>query len=374
MYLVFTTISNTSPLLAIEMLNRISKLFKDYLGIFSEETVRLNFTLIYELLDELVDWGFPQATTTDSLKAYVFNEPVTIKKDDILKIDFSAFSNKTTSSASADKSIAARDREKQKNEIFVDIYERVNISFNSTGQILNQSIDGTIQMKSFLAGNPELSVSLNPDLAIVDIGPNGTAGRPGAVNLDDCNFHESVRLGEFDGERVLSLLPPEGEFTLMNYRLSAGVRAPFRIFPFFELVSPHKAELVVKVRADIPAGAHGSNVVIQIPMPRTSTSVACDAAEGQTHDYDSKGKTLTWSIRKFPGAKELVLRARIAFSSPVVASVRREVGPINMCFEIPMYSSSNLQIKHLKMKENRGYTPNRWVRYVTKADSYVCRM
>lgn len=374
MYLVFTTISNTSPLLGLEMLNRISKLLKDYLGVFSEETVRLNFTLIYELLDEVVDWGFPQATTTDSLKAYVFNEPVTIKKEESLKLDLSAFTNKTTSSSSADKPIAVRDREKQKNEIFVDIYERVNITFNSTGQILNQGIDGVIQMKSFLAGNPELTLALNSDLAIGGIGPNGTTPHAGAVNLDDCNFHECVRFTNFENERTINLLPPEGEFIVMNYRVSSGVRAPFRIFPHFELLSPHKAELVLKIRADIPAGAHGSNVLVRVPMPRSASSVAFDIAEGQTGEYDAKNRVLTWSIRKFPGAKELTLRARIAFSSPTHAPVRREVGPINLCFEIPMYSASNLQIKHLRMKESKGYTPNRWVRYVTKADSYVCRM
>ena len=356
------------------MLSRISKLFKDYLGQFTEETVRMNFTLIYELLDEVVDWGFPQATTTDSLKAYVFNEPVTTKKEETLKIDFSAFSNKTTASASADKPIALRDKQKAKNEIFVDIDERVNVSFNSTGQILNQSIDGVVQMKSFLAGNPEISLSLPPTLSIGGIGPNGTAPRSDAVALDDCNFHECVRLAEFDSERTIVLQPPEGEFIVMNYRLTAGVRAPFRIFPFFELVTPHKAELIVKVRSDIPASAHAANVLIVVPMPPSVSSVACDEGAGFTGEYDSKLRVLVFSVKKFPGSKELVLRARITFSTPSVPAVRREVGPINMSFEIPMFSASNLQIKNLRLRENRGYNPNRWVRYVTKADSYTCRM
>ena len=36
--------------------------------------------------------------------------------------------------------------------------------------------------------------------------------------LDDCNFHESVSLDRFDTERTLELVPPNGEFAVMNYR------------------------------------------------------------------------------------------------------------------------------------------------------------
>ena len=45
----------------LEMLHRISRIFKDYCGTLSEDTVRKNFILIYELLDEALDYGYPQA-------------------------------------------------------------------------------------------------------------------------------------------------------------------------------------------------------------------------------------------------------------------------------------------------------------------------
>lgn len=40
------------------------------------------------------------------------------------------------------------------------------------GYILTSEIDGTIQMKSYLTGNPEIRVALNEDLSI------GHGGRP----------------------------------------------------------------------------------------------------------------------------------------------------------------------------------------------------
>ena len=120
----------------------------------------------------------------------------------------------------------------KKNEIFVDIYERLNITFNANGYVLNSSIDGTIQMKSYLDGNPELKLALNEDLVI-----GKAAGGGGGVEIDDCNFHEVAKLNDWDNMRILSFVPPDGEFTLMNYRVTSEFRAPFRIFPFFELVS-----------------------------------------------------------------------------------------------------------------------------------------
>jgi hypothetical protein len=58
---------------------------------------------------------------------------------------------------------------KQKNEIFVDILERLTVLFNAQGQVLNSTLDGCIQMKSYLAGNPELRLALNEDLVRVRV-------------------------------------------------------------------------------------------------------------------------------------------------------------------------------------------------------------
>ena len=43
-----------SPALGIEMLSRLLKIIKDYCGMLTEEAVRKNFSLIYELLDEAI--------------------------------------------------------------------------------------------------------------------------------------------------------------------------------------------------------------------------------------------------------------------------------------------------------------------------------
>lgn len=93
LYFVITTRRNVSPTFSLELLNRIAKvgirdlcyvahvwsqIFKDYCGIVTEEAIRKNFVLIYELLDEILDFGYAQSTTTETLKAFVYSDPVTV--------------------------------------------------------------------------------------------------------------------------------------------------------------------------------------------------------------------------------------------------------------------------------------------------------
>ena len=75
------------------------------------------------------------------------------------------------------------------------------------GYILNSTIDGCIQMKSYLSGNPGLRLALNEDLVV---GKGSSTGAYGAVVLDDCNFHECVNLDDFEATRTLALIPPDG--------------------------------------------------------------------------------------------------------------------------------------------------------------------
>jgi len=49
------------------------QVIKDYCGVVSEESIRRNFILIYELLDEILDFGYAQSTSTD-LKNFIYNE------------------------------------------------------------------------------------------------------------------------------------------------------------------------------------------------------------------------------------------------------------------------------------------------------------
>ena len=62
---------NAQAALAFQFLHELVKVLKSYFGDFTEESIRNNFVLIYELLDEVLDYGYPQNCSTDVLKMYI---------------------------------------------------------------------------------------------------------------------------------------------------------------------------------------------------------------------------------------------------------------------------------------------------------------
>ena len=47
-----------------------SKVFSEYFKELEEESIRDNFVIIYELMDELMDFGYPQTTDSKILQEY----------------------------------------------------------------------------------------------------------------------------------------------------------------------------------------------------------------------------------------------------------------------------------------------------------------
>ena len=57
LFLVGTSRIDNQPSFTVEIINRIAKEIKDFVGVITEESIRKNFILIYEILDEMIDFG-----------------------------------------------------------------------------------------------------------------------------------------------------------------------------------------------------------------------------------------------------------------------------------------------------------------------------
>lgn len=51
------------------------QVFTEYFKELEEESIQDNFVVVYELLDELMDFGFPQTTDSKILQEYVLITP-----------------------------------------------------------------------------------------------------------------------------------------------------------------------------------------------------------------------------------------------------------------------------------------------------------
>lgn len=90
---------------------------------------------------------------------------------------------------------------------------QIGCSTHHVGNVLRADVDGHIQMRAYLSGTPECKFGLN-DKLVIDKNDKGISD---AVELDDCRFHQCVSLANFDADRTISFVPPDGEFELMRF-------------------------------------------------------------------------------------------------------------------------------------------------------------
>lgn len=222
----------------------------------------------------------------------------------------------------ASGSVAASNR----NELFVDIIEKLNLVFDPKGTVLASSIDGSINMKSFLQDNPVVKMQLDPKIVV-----GRTEEVPlNSIVLDDCNFHECMDLGDYEDKKLLNFYPPEGEFIAMNYRITKDFAPPFRVFPHIEQEIDTKIEIILKIKCEIPKAKMAKTIGVVFHAP--STTAACHLSvppkvTNQVFEYKEKAKTVLWMIPTMEGESEHILRCVFSLDVPASPHFRKEIGP-----------------------------------------------
>jgi len=334
-------------------------------------------------LDEIFDFGFPQETTTENLKSFVFNEPELVEETTSQSflpewLNKIPISGKTRASKNSNKPIAwtKKAETSTQNEIFVDLIERITVITNTSGSVLKSEIDGSVRMKSFLRGNPDLKLGLNEDLVI---GRANSSFNYGSTVIDDINFHESCELSSFERDRIVSLPSPEGEITALNYRISEDFDLPFKIFTFVEKLDSMRHDVIIKIKSEYPENRSANAFLMRIPVSKHTSSIGSELetndpqSQGQTLEYKAQERTVYWAIKKFQGKTQHELRLKISLTQGC-EDIRKEIGPLGLDFEIPMWNPSPVQIRFLRIIERgKSLNPQRWVRVITQGASYICR-
>ena len=388
LYLVAATRSNPNICLVFEFLLQKIRILKSYLGEdFDDESVQGSFTLIYELLDETMDFGYPQNCSIDVLRLYINLGSVV---QNTAAKEGAALTSQITGAIDWRRE-GIRHR---RNEVYIDVHETVSQLTSATGTILRTEVLGKVIMKAFLTGMPECKFGLNDKLIMEKEGTaGGTVTRSGkkisAVEIDDCTFHRyyfriykyicmncmhqcrCVRLGKFDSERTITFIPPDGEFELMRYRVTQASQ-PFRLIPTIREEGKTKLLLNLKVQADFQDDRKATSVVIKFPVPTTTASARISVSKGRAR-FEPGERAIVWRISSMPGRSEVTMQADVDLL-PSTRDKQWVRPPISMDFQIQMISVSGVQVRFLKVYEKSSYTTNRWVRYLSKAGEYQQRI
>jgi AP-2 complex subunit mu-1 len=186
LYLVAATVGNPNAAMLFEYLFQKIRIVKAYLGDkFTDETLRAALTLIYELFDETMDYGYPQNCTVDVLKLY-------INQGDVRQ----TLQAQQTGAQLTSQITGAIDWRREgiryrTNEVYIDVQETISLLLSTTGQVLRGDISGRVMMKTQLTGMPECKFGLNDKLIMEKEGgaTSGAGSQSAGVEIDDCTFH-----------------------------------------------------------------------------------------------------------------------------------------------------------------------------------------
>jgi len=363
---------NVNAALAFELLHRIVETFKSYFQVVTEESIRKNFVLIYELLDEIIDFGHPQLSSSEILQQIITQGKA--------RYDFSKNKSglKVTKQVTGAVPWRSADVKHKKNQVFIDVIETVNVLISSSGAILNADTAGRLQIKSELSGMPTCIIGLNDKAYALASEARRNGGRSGGskssgIAIDAFTFHQCVSLDKFDAEHKISFIPPDGQFDMMKYRASEKISLPFRVHHNIQETADH-ITVHLTVKSTFSHETFANNFKVKVPVP-TNTAV-CKVRVGMGKaKYLPESNCILWKVWRFPGQAESTLAADIALIH--VTSSRPQVWdrpPISFDFEVPMFTSSGLIIKYMKVVEKSHYQAVKWVRYVTRAGNYQYRI
>jgi AP-2 complex subunit mu-1 len=371
MFLVAATRANPNCFAILEFLFQKIRILKSYLGAkFDDDSLKSNFTLVYELFDETMDYGFAQNCAIDVLKLYIQMGEATF---------FSATGpSQTTGSALTSQITGAIDWRREgiryrKNEVFIDVFETCSLLMSAAGKLLRAEVQGKVMMKAQLTGMPECKFGLNDRLIMEKetSADDAQARKAMGVEIDDCTFHRCVRLGKFDAERTITFIPPDGEFELMRYRVTESSQ-PFKLIPTINEEGKNKMIVHLKLHADFQDDKKATNVCIKIPMPPTAASAKTNVTKGRAR-YEPGSSALVWRIANLPGGSEISLSAEVSLINATKTKAWVKP-PITMDFQIAMHTCSGVQVRFLKVYEKSGYQTSRWVKYLSQAGDYEMRL
>lgn len=353
MFFVAVCMSEVTPLFVIEFLHRVVDTFEDYFNECTESLIKDHYVVVYELLDEMLDNGFPLATESNILKEL-------IKPPNILRTianTVTGRSNVSSTLPTGQLSNVPWRRTGVKytnNEAYFDVIEEVDAIIDRSGSSVFAEIQGYIDCCIKLSGIPDLTMSfVNPRL------------------FDDVSFHPCVRFKRWESERLLSFVPPDGNFRLMSYHIGSQniVAIPLYIRHNITFREAGGGRLDITVGPKQTMGKMVEGVSLEIPMPKCVLNVTLTPTQGK-YTFDPVAKNLVWQVGRIEPSRLPNIRGSITMQSG--SQPPESNPPITVLFTINQLTVSGLKVNRLDMYGEK-YKPFKGVKYVTKAGRFQVR-
>jgi len=195
-----------------------------------------------------------------------------------------------------------------------------------------------------------------------------------SIAIDDCQFHQCVKLSKFETEHAISFIPPDGEYELMRYRTTKDIALPFRVIPLVKEVGRTKLEVKVVIKTNFKPSLLAQKIEVRIPTPLNTSGVQLICMKGKAK-YKASENAIVWKIKRMAGMKESQISAEIELLQ-TDSKKKWTRPPVSMNFEVP-FAPSGFKVRYLKVFEPKlNYSDHdviKWVRYIGRSGLYETR-
>jgi AP-3 complex subunit mu len=200
--------------------------------------------------------------------------------------------------------------------------------------------------------------------------------------IEDCSFHPCVRYGRYEKDRVVSFVPPDGNFELMRYRVRnspQGFCPPVSVNPqwsFADSGGTGRVVIGVGIRSVSSLVFSSSrkgplvveDVAIIIPFPKAVRTAKLSVNEG-TITYDEAAKIAKWNLGKLDTLKKPQLQATLELDGNKKPGSNPN---LTVEWKIPLASVSGLSVSGLSLT-GESYRPYKGVRNIAKSGRFQVR-
>lgn len=358
MFFVAVCMSEVPPMFVIEFLHRVVDILEQYFNDCTESNIKEHYVVVYELLDEVLDNGYPLATEPNILQEL-------IKPPNLLRSVVNTVTGKSNVSSVLPSGQLSNvpwrraDVKYTNNEAYFDLIEEVDAIIDKAGGTVFAEISGRIDCCVRLSGTPDLNLSfVNPRI------------------MDDVSFHPCVRLKRWETERLLSFVPPDGNFRLMEYHVGSQSVVAIPIYVRSNFYLPKESQQPQTGKIDVTVGPRQTmgrvveNLQLSIPMPKFVLNCTVSTTQGRA-TFDPVTKILLWDVGKIDPTKLPNMRGQIHIQSG--ATVLQSSPSVNVQFTMSQTAISGLKVHRLDMFGEK-YKPFKGVKYLTKAGNFQIRM
>nr|GAT46224.1 predicted protein [Mycena chlorophos] len=368
---------DVDPLFAFAFIQTFIDILTEYFGALSAATLKDNFDVVYQLLEETLDaGGQPLTTSPNALRDIVLPPSLLSKLLSATGANLASALNSTGSNIGGPFSSPIPWRKAglryTRNEIYFDMVEELKAIVNKHGTTLSSSVWGRIDTNAKLSGTPDcLLTFVNPHV------------------ITDCAFHPSVRLQRWKRDSSLSFVPPDGHFTLAEYRFTPSASAttarfqtgpmpisakenipiPFLIKPAVEF-NESSVSFEFKFTSRMPSQTM-ENLTVEMYLGEGATGVTGLTSRGDGNrisepssttgswTFDTRKMVIRWEIPQVAPSSTWSLRGSYSCSN----GVPRPAHALQIRFEVGSYTFSALKVDQLKVNASgENYKPYKGVR------------